>query len=119
MVKYQTFMDMEVWQDAIELSKVVFELTSSLPRSEDYALTSQLRRSSNSVSANIAEAYGRSTNKDKSYFYIISRGSAYETQSHLLYGSKINYFNISEIDELISGYNKLIHQLNKIIKTLR
>ena len=45
---------MPVWQKAMELSIQVFKLSSSLPRSEDYGLTSQLRRAANSVSANIA-----------------------------------------------------------------
>ena len=57
---------MPVWQYALELAIQVFELSSSLPRSEDYGLTSQLRRAANSVSANIAEGFGRNTNKDGS-----------------------------------------------------
>ncbi len=117
-MKYGSFFDMPVWQKALELSGQVFELTVSLPRSEDYGLTSQLRRSSNSVSGNIAEAFGRKTNKDKSYFYVNSRASSYETQSHLAYGEKVGYFTPDEIDDIINQYAELIHDINKIIKTL-
>jgi four helix bundle protein len=49
---YRSFSEMPVWQLAFKLSDEVFELSSKLPRSEDYGLTSQIRRSSNSVSAN-------------------------------------------------------------------
>lgn len=70
---YNSFKDMPVWQVAMELSIKVFNISSSLPRSEDYGLTSQLRRAANSVSANIAEGFGWRTTKDKSQFYVIAR----------------------------------------------
>lgn len=114
----KSFRDMDVWQKAHECSVDLFEITTSLPRSEDYALTSQIRRSANSVSANIAEAFGRSTRKDKNYFYTISRGSAYETQNHLLYGVGVKYFDAEKADSLIKDLDLIIHQLNKIMKSL-
>ena len=109
---------MDVWQMSHELSVDVFKLTVSMPRSEDYALTSQIRRSSNSISANIAEAFGRRTKKDKTYFYGISRGSAFETQNHLLYGNGVGYFSDEQVNRLVEEYDNLIHQLNKIMKSL-
>ncbi len=114
---FKSFTEMPVWQNSINLSEKVFKLSTILPKSEDYGLTSQLRRSSNSVTGNIAEAFGRKHKKDKSRFYHISRGSAFETQSHLLYGNKVGYFNKKETDELVDLYNKLIHELNKILKS--
>ena len=109
---------MPVWQKAHDLSAKVFKLTINLPRSEDYGLTSQIRRSSNSISGNIAEGFGRTSSKDKSHFYIISRGSTTETQSHLLYGVKVGYFDIKEVELLIIEYDNLMYELNKILKTL-
>lgn len=109
---------MEVWQKANELAIEVFKLTIPLPRSEDYALTSQIRKSSNSVSANIAEGFGRRTKKDKSYFYTIARGSAFEAQSHLKYGNGVVYFTDEDTKRLFSEYEELIHQLNKIMKLI-
>lgn len=108
---------MPVWKDSLNLSESIFKLTHTLPKSEDYGLTSQLRRSANSISANIAEAFGRNTPKDKNRFYTIARGSAFETQSHLLYGQKIKYFE-DKVDNLVKSYNKLIFDLNKIMKSL-
>lgn len=114
---YKSFREMPVWQKSTELSIQVFKLSSSLPRSEDYGLTSQLRRAANSISVNIAEGFGRNTSKDKSNFYIISRGSAFETQNHLIYGQKIGYFESEISKEIISNYNELIHDLNKLLKS--
>lgn len=53
------FTDMPVWNTAMELAVDIFNLTVKLPKSEDYALKSQLRRLAESISANIAEAFGR------------------------------------------------------------
>ena len=109
---------MPVWQKAHKLAFEVFKLTVNLPRSEDYGLTSQIRKSSNGVAACIAEGFGRSSKKDKSNFYIIARGSSFETQNHLLYGNKVGYFEIQITDRLFDEYNELIFELNKVIKSL-
>jgi len=115
---YKSFTEMPVWQKAHNLSIEVFKLTVVLPRSEDYGLTSQIRKSSNGVAACIAEGFGRSTKKDKSNFYIIARGSSFETQNHLLYGNKVGYFESIIIQRLITEYDELIYELNKLIKSL-
>jgi len=109
---------MPVWQKAHDLACEVFKLTISLPRSEDYGLTSQIRKSSNGVAACIAEGFGRSTKKDKTNFYIIARGSSFETQNHLLYGKKVEYFETLKTYQLFDEYNGLIHDLNKLLKSL-
>jgi four helix bundle protein len=98
---YKSFTDMEVWNTASQLSVEIFHLTKNLPRSEDYGLTSQIRRSANSISANIAEGFGRRTAKDKSNFYVFARGSVFETQNHLIYGKKIGYFELTTTDQIL------------------
>lgn len=102
----------------MDLSGHVFILSIDLPKAEDYGLTSQIRRASNSVNANIAEAFGRSSKKDKRNFYIHARASAFETKSHLLYGVRVNYFKVDVVDLLLKEYDILIYDLNKILKTL-
>jgi len=115
---FRNFTEMPVWQKAHNLSVEVFNISIDLSRSEDYGLTSQIRRASNSVAANISEGFGRKTKNDKAYFYIIARGSTYETQNHLIYGNKVKYFEYEKIQSLVKEYNHLIFELNKIIKTL-
>ncbi len=104
---YNSFTEMPVWQKAHNLSGEVFKLTIGLPRSEDYGLTSQIRKSSNGVAACIAEGFGRQTKKDKSNFSIISRGSSFETQNHLLYGNNVGYFESEITKKLFDEYNKV------------
>ncbi|PIQ30149.1 MAG: four helix bundle protein [Bacteroidetes bacterium CG18_big_fil_WC_8_21_14_2_50_41_14] len=114
---YKSFRDMPVWIKAHDLAVDVFNMTVDLPRAEDYGLTSQIRRSANSSPANIAEGFGRKTSKDKSHFYIVARGSAYETQNHLLYGNRVKYFSDDDTKRFFDEYANLIFELNKIMKS--
>jgi four helix bundle protein len=118
-MKYPTFTDMPVWNEAMDLSVDIFYLTVSLPKCEDYGLTSQIRRSAGSVHANIAEGFGRNTSPDKSRFYVMSNGSITETQSHLIYGMRVKYFKEELVNAIFERYNKLHHDLNKLIKSLK
>jgi four helix bundle protein len=106
---------MPVWQKAMEIAVKIHELADSLPRKEDYGLTSQIRRSALSISANIAEGFGRKHTLDKINFYLHSRGSLTETQSHLEYGLRVGYFQTEEAEPLDSQLGCLHHDLNRLI----
>ncbi len=56
------------------IAEAIHNCTDNLPRKEDYGFTSQIRRSSLSISANIAEGFGRNHTLDKSNFYYIAKG---------------------------------------------
>jgi len=110
---------MPVWQSAMAVAELIFTLTDQLPRKEDYGFTSQIRRAALSISANIAEAFGRSHSLDKIKFYFVARGSLTETQSHLEYGKRVGYINPASARDL-DGSLALIHNdLNRVIATLR
>ncbi len=109
---------MPVWKHAMDIAVEVFEISESLPKKEDYALTSQIRRSAESISSNISEGFGRGGDKEKVMFYRFARGSANETKNHLIYGHRVQYFESEKLTALISKIENLVHELNKIIKTL-
>ena len=115
---YNSFEEMNVWKTGMAIAEKIFHLTVNLPRCEDYGLTSQIRRASLSISANIAEGFGRSTALDKRKFYIIARGSAFETKSHLIYGKKVHYFEASEVSIICEMIEMNIFELNKVIKSM-
>ena len=110
---------MPVWQSAMNVAVKIFELTESLPRKEDYGFTSQIRKSALSISANIAEAFGREHTLDKINFYYFARGSLTETQSHLYYGQRVSYFANDTVRELDLTLASLHNDLNKLIRTLK
>lgn len=109
---------MPVWQNAVEIGEIVFKISAELPKKEDYGLTSQIRTASVSISANIAEAFGRATPLDKSKFYDYARGSAFETKSLLIYGNRVGYFNSEEVEKIYDKLNKVIFDINKVKVTL-
>jgi four helix bundle protein len=115
---YKSFEEMPVWQKAMELAVKIFNLTENLPRKEDYGLTSQIRKSSLSVSGNIAEGFGRKHTKDKLNFYYHSRGSLAETKSHLIYGRKVGYFNKEDFEDLLNFIEEIWKELNSLINSL-
>jgi four helix bundle protein len=117
--QYKSFEEMPVWKNAMEMAARVFSLTENLPRREDYGLTSQLRRSALSVSANIAEAFGREHTLNKLNFYYNSRGSLSETKSNLIYGRSVGYFKGNEFKSLLSTLEDIWFDLNKIISAMR
>lgn len=115
---YHDFTEMSVWQLAMEIVVDVYSLTEKLPKREDYALCGQMREAAISISANIAEGFGRWHKKDKINFYFYSRGSACEERSHLLCGKKVGYFSDEEILPISNKYRQIVEELNKLIKSL-
>ena len=103
---------MPVWQSALNLLIRIYEITNNFPKEEKYGLTSDIRRAANSVCHNQAEGYGRFENKDKSRFYKISRGSAYEIISQCLASHALNFITTHEKAELINGYKQVIDELD-------
>ncbi|WP_293297951.1 four helix bundle protein, partial [Pedobacter sp. UBA4863] len=67
---YKDFTEMPVWKLAMDYAVSIFELSANLPKQEDYALTSQIRRAALSIADNLAEGFGRETAKDKKKFYV-------------------------------------------------
>jgi four helix bundle protein len=79
-----SYKDLLIWQKGVDLAVDVYQLTKDFPEGEKYALSSQIRRFACSISANIAEGYGRNSTKSYSQFIKISRGSLYELETHII-----------------------------------
>ncbi|HBN78052.1 MAG TPA: four helix bundle protein [Planctomycetaceae bacterium] len=109
------FERLEVWQYAIELTSLVYQITRNFPGDERFGLTNQLRRSSNSVAANIAEGSGRGSTKDFKRFIGIAYGSLMEVVSHL-HVAKIQQF-ITEED--FNRTINLCHSISKMLSGLK
>ena len=78
-----SFEQLTVWQESQALAVSVYKITKLFPKDEMFALTNQLRRAASSISANIAEGFGRETSKDKSHFYTIAYGSLLEVKNFI------------------------------------
>lgn len=85
------FRDLEVWRKAHELTLAVYRNTETFPKHELFGLTSQMRRCSASIAANIAEGCGRSNNGDMHRFLQNAMGSAVELDYHVLLATDLGY----------------------------
>ena len=83
--------DLRVWNIAVQLTLEVYRITESFPRSEQFGLTSQMRRAAVSVASNIAEGHARSTRGEFRHFLSIARGSAIEVEVQLFLAEQIGY----------------------------
>lgn len=105
---------MKVWQKAMDISVEVYQLTAGFPIQENYGLTNQIRRASNSVSLNIAECHGRNSTKSYVNFLNIANGSLNELESGLILSVRLNFIKDSDllkINELISKEQKMLTSL--------
>lgn len=116
--KITRFEDMPVWQEAQECAVSIYQLSKSFPKDEQYALTSQLRRAASSVSANIAEGFGRGTYKDRSHFYHIALGSLLETKNFIYLAARLDYINKDEVGKIVACINSVHSQITAILRYL-
>ena len=111
------FEDTKVWQDAVELAVAIYKMTKSFPADELYAMTSQMRRAATSISANIAEGYGRVSKKDKVHFYTISYGSLMELKSFIYLSQKVGLSsNVETSLELVDTIQRQINAIRISLK---
>ncbi len=90
----------EAWRLADDLTVAGYEATRAFPREEIYGLTSQLRRASYSVPANIAEGSSRESQRDYLHFLYIARGSLSETQYFLHLARRLGYLSAPDAERL-------------------
>ena len=115
---YEDFTEMPVWKAAFNLLLDIYKVTPNYPTDERFGLTSDTRRSANSIVHNIAEGFGRFEAKDKTRFYKVSRGSAYELMSQILVAQALSYIDELKRNDLIRECRRIIRDLNSLIKTL-
>ena len=101
MRKQFRFEKLEVWHDTRRLNQKIYQLSHLFPRDEIYGLTSQLRRASVSVSANIAEGSGRNSDKDFAHFLELSYGSIMEVASLMFLAFDEGYVSKDDLELIL------------------
>ena len=105
-----------VWQEAIELVLLVYNICKKLPNDEKFGLISQMKRASVSVPSNIAEGAARKSNKENIQFLYISSGSLSELDTQNTILRKLNYIDEITFTELDDKINKVSAILNGLIE---
>jgi len=110
----QDFKKLKVWEKSHLLTLNIYQLTKSFPKEELFGLTSQLRRSSVSIPANIAEGTGKNTTNDITRYFQISLGSLQETEYYLILAKDLNYIS----SEYYINANNLLNEVKAMLITL-
>ena len=92
-IKITSFTDLHSWQIGHELVLSIYKITTDYPKAELFALTTQMRRASVSITSNIAEGFSRSSWKEKYQFYSMALGSVTELENQLLISRDIGYID--------------------------
>ena len=111
-MKSNTFQSLIVWEKAHIFVLSIYKRTKSFPDDERFGLTSQLRRASISITANIAEGYRKISKKDKLRFFNVSQGSLSEVFNYLILARDLNYISTDEYDkfeEELQAIDKLLN----------
>ena len=112
------FHDLQVWQKAHQLTLAVYQVTAAFPRAELYGLTTQLRRCSASIPANLAEGCGRHGDAEFARFCSIAMGSASELEYHLLLAKDLNLIKPKDYTELSQRAIELKRMLTALFQKL-
>ena len=107
------FRQLEVWEYSHQLTLAIYRVTADFPKSELYGLTSQMRRCTASVPANIAEGCGRVGNGDLQRFLSMARGSAAELEYFLLLARDLGL-----VGDCYSRLNAQAQQVEKMLASL-
>jgi four helix bundle protein len=110
----KSFRDLRVWNKAIDLTAVIYNLTTDFPKAEVYGLTSQMRRAAVSIASNIAEGSARGTKKDFRQFVMIARGSNCELQTQLVIAARLGFASPQKIDDA----EVLSHEVGQMLSGL-
>tara|TARA_R110002126_G_scaffold291415_2_gene452308 strand:+ start:88937 stop:89287 length:351 start_codon:yes stop_codon:yes gene_type:complete len=114
----RNFRKYQVWELGHQITLDVYKLSKQFPKDERFGITSQMRRCSSSVPANIAEGCGRESEKEFKRFLVIANGSATELEYFLILVKDLKLADDNAIDELIEKVDKLKRSLNRLISKL-
>jgi four helix bundle protein len=115
----QSFRNLKVWAKAHVMTLDVYRSTRAFPKEELYGLTSQMRRSSASIGANIAEGCCRSGDKDFGGFIQIAAGSAGELEYHILLARDLGLLNAVDYQRLSEETIEVKKMLSSLLHKLR
>ena len=110
------FEELKVWQKAVDLAVKVYEITRKDPFSKDYGLRDQMRRSSVSISSNIAEGDQLDSDKSSIRHFKIAKGSSAELFTQSIIASRIGYLDNADFEFIKNESQEILAMLTNLIK---
>jgi four helix bundle protein len=119
MTTISRFEDIQGWQRARELTNFVYMITQQEVFTRDYGLNNQIRRAAVSIMSNIAEGFGRDSNRDLIHFLSIAKASANEVQSQLYVALDQNYISPEQFNQGYQLCDETIRTIGGFIAYLK
>lgn len=112
MEKIKTHKELKVWQNAMDIAMQIFHASKDFPKEETYSLTDQIRRSSRSVAANLAEAWAKRRYKAAFIAKLNDAESeATETQTWIEFAFRCNYIDSQTVQSFDASYEQILSQI--------
>lgn len=118
MTAIRSYQDLEVWQMGMDLVQDCYAWTRAFPREEQYGLTSQIRRATVSIPANIAEGYGRDMTGSFVQFLRVAQGSVRELETHLLVSARLEFISRDALAQPLNSAERISKMLRSLIRKL-
>ncbi|HEV2604989.1 MAG TPA: four helix bundle protein [Microvirga sp.] len=115
----ESYRDLRVWREAMDLAEFCYKLTGSFPRREIFGLSAQLRRAAVSVPANIAEGYGRDSTGSYVQFLKVAQGSLKELETHLILSARLEFAASAEVDAALDRCEMIGKMLRALIRSIQ
>jgi four helix bundle protein len=115
----QHYRELVVWQKAVVLVTEVYRATSSFPKTEIYALTSQIHRAAVSIPSNIAEGQGRNSTRDFLNFLSVAKGSLMELETQLTIARQLGYLEEPHENHLLGFTAEVSRMLSGLRSSLK
>ena len=117
--KIQSYRDLEVWQQGMNLAENCYRVTKTFPKEEVYGMVSQIRRAAVSIPANIAEGYGREYRNQYIQFLRIAQGALKELETHLLLAVRVELITMQIGQPLLAQCESTGKLLRALIRALQ
>jgi four helix bundle protein len=115
----RNYKDLRVWDEAHRLTLAVYKVTQAFPKEERFGLTSQIRRASASIAANLAEGCGRRSDGEMGRFVQIAMGSGTELSYHLLLAKDLGFVTNEQHAQLNATVEGVLRMLSALSAKVR
>ncbi len=116
--RIESYRDLEVWKLGIEIAKQCYIHIQKFPKDELFGMTSQIRRASASVPANIAEGYGRDSKGEYIQFLRIAQGSLKELETHLILSREVGLTAAAMTEKPLADCDQPGRMLRSLIRAM-
>ena len=118
-MQVNSYQDLKVWQQGLQLAEECYLLTKGYPREELFGMTSQIRRASSAIPASIAEGWGREGTREYIQFLRVAQGSLKELETHLILSQRVGLARQEQVTPLLDRATEIGKMIRSLIGSLQ